>query len=170
MPEDTTTTEPNGEGQSDQDKNFEKLRQQLVEANQRIETLEPKALREDVRGAGFDPSSDKGKVLVKDISRGEVTVEDGQELPEVLRKYAEDEYGWKPPTNLTTTEQRSVTDSQRLSQIQDAGSSEQPAGSDLAADYEKRILEAREAGNFALASQLQTEYERKVADRRQPVG
>lgn len=169
MLEDNTPTEGT-EGQSDQDKNFENLRKQLDEANQRIETLEPKALREDVRDAGFDPTSDKGKVLVKDISRGEVTVEDGQELPEVLRKYAEDEYGWAPPTNLSDTEQQAVTDSQRLSQIQGAGSSEQPAGSDLAADYEKRIAEAREAGDFLAASRLQTEYERKVAERRQPAG
>lgn len=166
MPEDQTTT-PNDQNQeSSEERNWRELEADRDRWKAAAEELMPLKHQNDVRQAGFDPNSDKGKVLAKDLARGDVTIEDGDELPVVLRKYAEEEYDWKAPTQLETSEQQALAGQTRLEQLQNSSVSEQPAVVNRD-QYERAIAEARQNGDFHEASRLQSEYERLVGSRAQ---
>lgn len=161
MPEETPTGENGQESQNDKERNFRELEADRDRWRERAQELEPLEFEKFVRKAGWDPDSAEGKVLVKDLGRGDVAIEDRDQAADVLRNYADNEYQWKPPQNLDPAEQRQLEGSQRLEALNKVSHSEQTAGG--LAEIEKAILEAREAGDWARASQLQSDYDRKVA-------
>lgn len=123
----TSTTEPTTETPaSDKELNFEKLRQEKAALEAEVAELRSYKFKETVRDAGFDPASGEGKSLLRDLTNGAVTVDDGQELSAAVAAYAESEYGWKPTPALTPVEQQTVQASQATEQLQQVTVADNP--------------------------------------------
>lgn len=109
-----------------------------------------KARAATLNDAGFPPESGEGVVLGQAIANGEIEPGEDQTMTQAVAAFAESQYGWAPKTILTHTESQSISDSQRLSQIQGAGASEDMAPPSL----DDQIADAQAAGNNQLAREL----------------
>lgn len=182
-----------GQGQSDQDLNFQRLRERAEIAEARASAAEqvleaagievsedgsfdPDQLRTRfadseavhraaVVEAGFDPNSGKGKSLARDLEAGMVETTPDEDLAEAVRAHAQTDYGWGPEKlSYSPKEIQTMVDSRRLGEIQSAGMSQ--AGGEPMTEIEAKIADARAEGDFALASRLQSEWDRKQEARR----
>lgn len=161
MAEETTTETVEGQApESDKDKNVQALRQKSDAQEAELVELRPLKHRETIREAGFDPESGEGKSLMRDLESGLVKAEDGKDLHETLVSYAENEYSWKPPVQVTPTEQAQLDSTQRQTQVQGVTSPVEPE------DLNAQIAAADEAGNVQLGIVLRNRLQEQQARQR----
>jgi len=157
-PEDLTgfDVDPEQIGDDDQGANFAKLRTSRDQWRARAEAAEAQALRGVLVEAGFDPESGEGKLLLQAMTTGDV-----ERDPEAVASYAEESYSWRPNVLVYSRDEISqIASADRQSRLSQLSTSTQTG--DLQSEYEGRIQEARDRGDFTAASALQIEYERRT--------
>ena len=146
------TGEPGGE-LSGPERDWQGLRDSRDQWKAKYEAAEPMAHRGLLYEAGYDPASPEGKVLLHDLAAGEVEPD-----PEKVAVRAFEEHGWKPNLHMYSGQEAvQIAGAQRLAALDAASTSEQYVDPTQAA-----IAEAREQGDFMLASAL----ERRAARRK----
>jgi hypothetical protein len=135
--------------------NFSKLRGSRDQWKTRALAAEAAARRGMLIEAGFHPETAEGKALLRSLDAGEIQAD-----PSSIAAFAADEYGWSPSVMIYgPREAGSIEDGIRQALLGHESQSNSRAGS-VEAEYDTRIQEARDRGNFAEASRLQLEYER----------
>ena len=148
--------DPDQIGDDDKGGNFAKLRTSRDQWRARAEAAEAQALRGVLVEAGFDPESGEGKLLLQAMATREVELD-----PEAVVSYAEESYSWRPNVLVYSRDEiAQVAASDRQSRLSQMSTSAQTG--DLKSDYDTRIQEARDRGDFTTASALQLEYERRT--------
>ena len=148
--------DPDQDGDGDTGDNFAKLRTSRDPWRARADAAEAHALRGVLVESGFDPESGEGKLLLQAMATGEV-----ERDPEAVAAYAEESYSWRPNVLVYSRDEiAQVAASDRHSRLSQMSTSAQTG--DLKSDYDTRIQEARDRGDFSTASALQLEYERKT--------
>lgn len=154
-----TTDSQTQEGQeemTDAERNFRKLEQDRDRWKAEAESNRSYRFKDAVREAGFDLDSVAGKAILKDLTRGDLTIEDDIEddaLIEMVRSHGEAEYDVKPGGNLSPQEQRQLQAHRRLEGVREDTEAE---------DYQPetltdQIVKAEAEGNMALARQLKNQ-------------
>lgn len=162
---DIETTETENEAGSDKELNFRKMEEAHKETVAKLEgeiaELRPYRDRDLVREAGFDPGTDKGTVLERDLGLGDIAVEEGQELAEAIKSFAKSKYGWDPaPARSPVEAEHARIARERAGLKSDTESADKPE------TLRDQIIEARANNDFALASELQVKLERQQNERR----
>ena len=147
--------DPEQDGDGDTGDNFAKLRTSRDQWRARAEAAEAQALRGVLVESGFDPESGEGKLLLQAMTTGEV-----ERDPEAVATYAEESYSWRPNVLVYSRDEiAQIAGADRQARLSQMSTSAQTG--DLKSDYDTRIQEARDRGDFTTASALQIEYERR---------
>lgn len=138
------------EGRSDKELNFDKLKEQYESRISELETenaeLRPLRNKEQLRTAGFDPDSDRGKALAVALKAGEVEAD-----ADAIKEYASETFGWEPKAQLSETEQSAVDGQQRVETARDATESAPPP------DQDAQIAEAEADGDYVKSGIMKLE-------------
>lgn len=139
---DEVTTETT---ETDQEKNWRAMEERVKALEAENTELRPLAVAKAVKEAGFDPDSDKGRVLADLLG----DQRDKEKVLEVAAKY-----GWEPQEPapvLNENERVAASLAERTAQLNSVTSSDTPPSLD------QMIAEAQEAGNTSLAIRLMTQ-------------
>ncbi len=142
---DETTEETTEETSSPTRENFQVLEETIKTLEADNAELQQFRDKENLREAGFDPDSDRGKALAIAIKAGEM-----EPTPEAIAEFATSTFGWEPKPALTEIEAAQVASAAQVKQIQTASVSDAPPNID------DEIAEAQKAGNHVEALRLQT--------------
>lgn len=133
---DQNQPENDSQGESDKDRNWRRMEERLAALEEENKELRPLQTERNIREAGYDPTSDKGKAIKYAL---QAKGEDAPGSPEDIAEFVVEEFNWKPSKALTD-EEREVQDSQsRVDRLR------QQSESDEEPDEDAKIIEAEQS-------------------------
>jgi len=136
--------------ESDKELNFDNLRKKaeaaeasLAEKDAEIARLRAYEFQSVVTEAGFAPTTGEGKSLIRDVTAGVITPNEGEELAVAVARHAESEYGWKPQAQRTPEQRVVETQAQRFAELQSSTTSDGPPQ-----DWQQEAAEAEADGDW----------------------